>query len=219
MKYSRTILFIILFTYLNIYAQEQDSTQKNIQESSLNPEIKEKNVYANKKETSLKEKDEIDNIVLEYSISANEKLSGFTVGWSINQPFFSGQRFELEEYQPIFGVMIASPMTILFSRFNIGLGLGIESGNEKSTIYGTVNMKLFGKFSLIGGIGSMNDDGVHFGFGYDFDVPNIPILIKPFIRANGSFGRKNNVAPESIFFNTLPFLGWTQAGIIIGYKL
>ena len=55
--------------------------------------------------------------------------------------------------------------------------------------------------------------------GFDVDAPNIPISIKPFIRANGSFGRKNNEAPESIFFNTLPFLGWAQAGVVIGYKL
>jgi hypothetical protein len=65
----------------------------------------------------------------------------------------------------------------------------------------------------------MNDDGVHFGAGFEIDAPNVPILIKPFIRANGSFAKKNKEAPESIFFNTLPFLGWVQAGVVIGYKL
>ena len=219
MKYSSSILFIILFTYANSSAQELDSTELTTQESSINTELEEEKIHINKEENSLKEKDETKKIPLEYVIPTFDKLGGFTVGWSINQPFFSGERFELEKYQPIFGIMIASPMTISFSRFTIGFGLGIESGNEQSTIFGTVNMKLFGKFSLMGGIGSINDAGVHFGVGFDVDAPNIPISIKPFIRANGSFGRKNNEAPESIFFNTLPFLGWAQAGVVIGYKL
>ena len=219
MKYFKTILFIILFTCVNIYAQEQDSTEKTIEESSVIPGIEEEKSNANNEEITLDQQDEKDNIPLEYVIPTFDKLGGFTVGWSINQPFFSGEKFELEKYQPIFGIMIASPMTISFSRFTIGFGLGIESGNEKSTIFGTINIKLFGKFSLMGGIGSMNDDGVHFGVGFDVDAPNIPILIKPFIRANGSFGKKNNEGPESIFFNTLPFLGWAQAGVVIGYKL
>ena len=219
MKYLNIILFTILLTSVSIYAQEQDSIITDIDESSVvDPDAELKNDKKNEKASDFEESEKSD-IPLEYVIPTYDKFSGFTVGWSINQPVYAGHRFEVERYKPIFGIMVSSPIKFSFSRFTIGLGLGIESGNEKSTIYGTVNMKLFGKFSLIGGIGSMNDDGVHFGAGYEIDAPNVPILIKPFVRANGSFGKKNKEAPESIFFNTSPFLGWVQAGVVIGYKL
>ena len=100
MKYFKTILFIILFTCVNIYAQEQDSTEKTIEESSVIPGIEEEKSNANNEEISLDQQDEKDNIPLEYVIPAYDKFSGFTVGWSINQPVYSGQRFELEIYKP-----------------------------------------------------------------------------------------------------------------------
>ena len=102
MKYFKTILFIILFTCVNIYAQEQDSTEKTIEESSVIPGIEEEKSNANNEEITLDQQDEKDNIPLEYVIPTFDKLGGFTVGWSINQPFFSGEKFELEKYQPIF---------------------------------------------------------------------------------------------------------------------
>ena len=177
MKYLHIIFFTIFFICANLHAQEQDTIITDIKESSiLDADIEQKKVN-NKKEENISdlEKDEKNDIPLEYIIPTYDKLSGFTVGWSINQPVYAGHRFELEKYKPIFGIMISSPITITLSRFTIGLGLGIESGNEKSTIYGTVNMRLFGKFSLIGGVGAMNDDGVHFGAGFERDAPNIPI--------------------------------------------
>ena len=221
MKYSNILLIFIFFICTNIYAQEKDTTITNLEESSINDadNQQEKTNIENEENQTVIADDEKNDIPLEYVIPTYDKFSGFAVGWSINQPVYSGQRFELEKYKPIFGIMIASPLSFSFSRFTIGFGLGLESGNEKSSIFGTVNMRLFGKFSLIGGVGSINDDGVHFGAGYDIDIPNIPFLIKPFIRANGSFGKKNKQAPESIFFNTFPFLGWVQTGIVIGYKL
>ena len=123
----------------------------------------EKTNIENEENQSVIVEDEKNDIPLEYVIPTYDKFNGFAVGWSINQPVYSGQRFELEKYKPIFGIMIASPISFSFSRFTIGFGLGVESGNEKSSLFGTVNMRLFGKFSLIGGIGSINDDGVHFG--------------------------------------------------------
>ena len=154
-----------------------------------------------------------------YIIPTFDKLSGFTVGWSFNQPINSGEKYKLGEYAPVIGLSITSPITISAGRFTIGFGLGIESGNDRVGIYGTTNIKLFGKFSLMAGLGSINGSGLHLGAGFDIFVPNIPFSIRPFIRANGRFGKSNVNAPESIYFNTAPFLGWVQAGIVLGYRL
>ena len=154
-----------------------------------------------------------------YTIPTFDKFSGFTVGWSLNQPINSGERYKLGEYAPVIGLSITSPITISAGRFTIGFGLGIESGNDRDCVYATTNIKLFGKFSLMAGLGSINGSGLHLGAGFDIFVPNIPFSIRPFIRANGRFGKSNVNAPESIYFNTAPFLGWVQAGIVLGYRL
>ena len=154
-----------------------------------------------------------------YIIPTFDKLNGFTVGWSFNQPINSGEKYKLEEYAPVIGLSITSPITISVSLFTIGFGLGVESGNDRVGIYGTTNIKLFGKFSIMAGLGSINGSGLHLGAGFDIFVPNIPFSVRPFIRANGHFGKSNVNAPESIYFNTSPFLGWVQAGIVFGYRL
>ena len=154
-----------------------------------------------------------------YIIPTFDKFSGFTVGWSFNQPINSGERYKLGKYAPVIGLSITSPITISAGRFTIGFGLGVESGNDRASVYGTTNIKLFGKFSLMAGLGSINGSGLHLGAGFDIFVPNIPFSIRPFIRANGRFGKSNVNAPESIYFNTAPFLGWVQAGIVLGYRL
>ncbi len=154
-----------------------------------------------------------------YIIPTFDKFSGFTVGWSFNQPINSGERYKLGKYAPVIGLSITSPITISAGRFTIGFGLGVESGNDRAGVYGTTNIKLFGKFSLMAGLGSINGSGLHLGAGFDIFVPNIPFSIRPFIRANGRFGKSNVNAPESIYFNTAPFLGWVQAGIVLGYRL
>ena len=154
-----------------------------------------------------------------YIIPTFDKFSGFTVGWSFNQPINSGERYKLGKYAPVIGLSITSPITISAGRLTIGFGLGVESGNDRAGVYGTTNIKLFGKFSLMAGLGSINGSGLHLGAGFDIFVPNIPFSIRPFIRANGRFGKSNVNAPESIYFNTAPFLGWVQAGIVLGYRL
>jgi len=154
-----------------------------------------------------------------YIIPTFDKLSGFTVGLSFNQPINSGERYKLGKYAPVIGLSITSPITISAGRFTIGFGVGVESGNDRASVYGTTNIKLFGKFSLMAGLGSINGSGLHLGAGFDIFVPNIPFSIRPFIRANGRFGKSNVNAPESIYFNTAPFLGWVQAGIVLGYRL
>ena len=207
------IISIILIAIPYLYGQVQDDTAtKPPPESTF--------------ETATDDQDQQDlepQVVNEesivYTIPTFDKMSGFTVGWSINQPINSGEKYKLGEYAPVIGLSITSPITISAGRFTIGFGLGIESGNDRVGIYGTTNIKLFGKFSLMAGLGSINGSGLHLGAGFDIIVPNIPFSVRPFIRANGRFGKSNVNAPESIYFNTSPFLGWVQAGVNFSYRL
>ena len=215
------IFSIILIAFPSLYGQVQDiiatEPPPEIVIDSL-PEQNAKTATDNKKQQD-SEPQVANEEPIVYSIPTFDKLSGFTVGWSFNQPINSGEKYKLGEYAPVIGLSITSPITISAGRLMIGFGLGIESGNDHVGIYGTTNIKLFGKFSLMAGLGSINGSGLHLGAGFDIFVPNIPFSVRPFIRANGRFGKSNVNAPESIYFNTSPFLGWVQAGIVLGYRL
>ena len=215
------IFSIILIAFPSLYGQVQDiiatEPPPEIVIDSL-PEQNAETATDNKKQQDPEPQGGKEEPIV-YSIPTFDKLSGFTVGWSINQPINSGEKYKLGEYAPVIGLSITSPITISAGRLMIGFGLGIESGNDHVGIYGTTNIKLFGKFSLMAGLGSINGSGLHLGAGFDIFVPNIPFSVRPFIRANGRFGKSNVNAPESIYFNTSPFLGWVQTGIVLGYRL
>ena len=215
------IFSIILIAFPSLYGQVQDiiatEPPPEIVIDSL-PEQNAETATDNKKQQDSEPQGGKEEPIV-YTIPTFDKLSGFTVGWSFNQPINSGEKYKLGEYAPVIGLSITSPITISAGRLMIGFGLGIESGNDRVGIYGTTNIKLFGKFSLMAGLGSINGSGLHLGAGFDIFVPNIPFSVRPFIRANGRFGKSNVNAPESIYFNTSPFLGWVQAGIVLGYRL
>ena len=216
------IFSIILIAFPSLYGQVQDiiatEPPPEIVIDSL-PEQNAETATNNKKQQDSEPQVANEEPPIVYTIPTFDKLSGFTVGWSFNQPINSGEKYKLGEYAPVIGLSITSPITISAGRLMIGFGLGIESGNDHVGIYGTTNIKLFGKFSLMAGLGSINGSGLHLGAGFDIFVPNIPFSVRPFIRANGRFGKSNVNAPESIYFNTSPFLGWVQTGIVLGYRL
>jgi len=215
------IFSIILIAFPSLYGQVQDITATEPPPETVIDSLPEQNSETatdNKKQQDSEPQVASEEPIV-YTIPTFDKLSGFTVGWSFNQTINSGEKYKLGEYAPVIGLSITSPITISAGRFMIGFGLGIESGNDRVGIYGTTNIKLFGKFSLMAGLGSINGSGLHLGAGFDIFVPNIPFSVRPFIRANGRFGKSNVNAPESIYFNTSPFLGWVQAGIVLGYRL
>ena len=221
LNYFQRIFSIILIAFFSLYGQVQDTTA-----TEPPPETVIDSPLEQITETATDNQDQQDSdpqVAREepivYIIPTFDKFSGFTVGWSFNQPINSGERYKLGKYAPVIGLSITSPITISAGRFTIGFGLGVESGNDRAGVYGTTNIKLFGKFSLMAGLGSINGSGLHLGAGFDIFVPNIPFSIRPFIRANGRFGKSNVNAPESIYFNMAPFLGWVQAGIVLGYRL
>ena len=189
------IISIILIAIPYLYGQVQDDT------ATVPPPESTIETATDDQDQQGLEPQVVNEEPIVYTIPTFDKMSGFTVGWSFNQPINSGARYKLEKYEPIIGLSITSPITIGARMFTVGFGLGVEAGNDSFGIYGTTNVKLFGKFSLMVGLGSINDSGLHLGAGFDINVPNLPFSVRPFVRANS------------------PFLGWVQAGIIFGYRL
>ena len=189
------IISIILIAIPYLYGQVQDDT------ATVPPPESTIETATDDQDQQGLEPQVVNEEPIVYTIPTFDKMSGFIVGWSFNQPINSGAKYKLEKYEPIIGLSITSPIAISARMFTVGFGLGVEAGNDRFGIYGTTNVKLFGKFSLMAGLGSINDSGLHLGAGFDINVPNLPFSVRPFVRANS------------------PFLGWVQAGIIFGYRL
>lgn len=189
------IISIILIAIPYLYGQVQDDTA-----TKPPPESTFETATDDQDQQDL-ERQVVNEESIVYTIPTFDKMSGFIVGWSFNQPINSGAKYKLEKYEPIIGLSITSPITISARMFTVGFGLGVEAGNDSFGIYGTTNVKLFGKFSLMAGLGSINGSGLHLGGGFDINVPNLPFSVRPFVRANS------------------PSQGWVQAGIIFGYRL
>ena len=189
------IISIILIAIPYLYGQVQDDT------ATVPPPESTIETATDDQDQQGLEPQVVNEEPIVYTIPTFDKMSGFTVGWSFNQPINSGAKYKLEKYEPIIGLSITSPIAISARMFTVGFGLGVEAGNDSFGIYGTTNVKLFGKFSLMVGLGSINDSGLHLGAGFDINVPNLPFSVRPFVRANS------------------PSQGWVQAGIIFGYRL
>ena len=124
------IFSIILIAFPSLYGQVQDiiatEPPPEIVIDSL-PEQNAETATDNKKQQD-SEPQVANEEPIVYSIPTVDKLSGFTVGWSINQPINSGEKYKLGEYAPVIGLSITSPITISAGRLMIGFGLGINPG-------------------------------------------------------------------------------------------
>jgi len=133
---------IILIPFPSLYGQVQDTTATvPPPETVINspPEQINETATDNADQQDSEPQVASDEPIV-YIIPTFDKLSGFTVGWSFNQPINSGEKYKLGEYAPVIGLSITSPITISAGRFTIGFGLGIESGNDRVGIYGTTNI-------------------------------------------------------------------------------
>ena len=134
-KFQR-IFSIILIAFPYLYGQEKDTTAmvsppEVVIDTTLEQFIEIVSENGDQQDLEPQTDGEVRII---YTIPTFDKMSGFTVGWSINQPIDSGENYKLGKYAPIIGLSITSPITISVKWFTLGFGLGVESGNDSHAI-------------------------------------------------------------------------------------
>jgi len=141
-----------------------------------------------------------------------DALKGYTVGLNVAMPVVGGQYYADSGMDPVFGVVIGTPYGLPLGPFNIGANVGIESANGLLGLFGIANASVYelpqGPISVFGGAGLLDGLGLIGGASLDYAIPNQPMVVKPYVRANISTGAANGDPT-----------GWIQIGAMLSYSL
>ena len=142
---------------------------------------------------------------------------GYTIGINVGMPVIGGEYYADSGMDPVFGVVIGTPFGLPLGPFNVGVNIGLESANGLTGVFGILNASVMetaqGPISVFGGAGLLEGLGLIGGISLDYAIPNQPIVIKPYVRANiTTAGAKLSNGDEVM-------TGWIQLGAMLSYTL
>ena len=142
---------------------------------------------------------------------------GYTIGINVGMPVIGGEYYADSGMEPVFGVVIGTPFGLPLGPFNVGVNIGLESANGLTGVFGILNASIYetaqGPISVFGGAGLLEGLGLIGGISLDYAIPNQPIVIKPYVRANiTTAGAKLSNGDEVM-------TGWIQLGAMLSYTL
>ena len=148
---------------------------------------------------------------------AEESKNGYTIGINVGMPVIGGEYYADSGMEPVFGVVIGTPFGLPLGPFNVGVNIGLESANGLTGVFGILNASIYetaqGPISVFGGAGLLEGLGLIGGISLDYAIPNQPIVIKPYVRANiTTAGAKLSNGDEAM-------TGWIQLGLMVSYAL
>ena len=150
-------------------------------------------------------------------LTAQSAMAGYTVGVNVGYPVVTGEAFESLGVKPVLGVVVGTPYGMPLGPFNVGVNVGLESANGFTGIFGILNASVYelpqGPVSVFGGVGLLEGLGLIGGASFDYAVPDQPIVVKPYVRANITTGAAMDENGDSA-----P-TGWIQLGAMVSYAL
>ena len=148
---------------------------------------------------------------------AEESKNGYTIGINVGMPVIGGEYYADSGMEPVFGVVIGTPFGLPLGPFNVGVNIGLESANGLTGVFGILNASIYetaqGPISVFGGAGLLEGLGLIGGISLDYAIPNQPIVIKPYVRANITTGAAMDENGDSAV------TGWIQLGAMVSYAL
>ena len=149
-------------------------------------------------------------------LTAQSAMAGYTVGLNVGMPVVGGEYYA-DGMDPVFGVVIGTPYGLPLGPFNVGVNVGLESANGLTGVFGILNASVYelpqGPVSVFGGVGLLEGLGLIGGASFDYAVPDQPIVVKPYVRANITTGAAMDENGDSA-----P-TGWIQLGAMVSYAL
>ena len=138
--------------------------------------------------------------------------SGYTVGLNVGMPVIGGEYYADSGMDPVFGVVVGTPYGLPLGPFNVGVNVGLESANGLTGVFGILNASVYetpqGPVSVFGGAGLLDGLGIIGGASMDIAIPDQPIVVKPYVRANISTAAAGGEPT-----------GWIQVGAMVSYAL
>jgi len=128
-------------------------------------------------------------IVAQEEEGTTNPLAGYTAGLNFGYPIVTGEYFS-EGTGPVIGIVGNTPYGFALGPFNLGVGFGVEAvmmdAGTEIGLYGSINTTLYvtpyGPISYYGGVGLYGGMGLIGGLYYEYMVPNMPLVLKPYLR-------------------------------------
>ena len=150
-------------------------------------------------------------------LTAQSAMAGYTVGLNVGMPVVGGEYYADSGMDPVFGVVVGTPYGLPLGPFNVGVNVGLESANGLTGVFGILNASVYelpqGPVSVFGGVGLLEGLGLIGGASFDYAVPDQPIVVKPYVRANITTGGAEMANGDK------EMTGWIQLGAMVSYAL
>jgi hypothetical protein len=169
---------------------------------------------------------------MEAEVTSGSAMIGYTIGIMGGYPVWMSSGMGLGTTAPMFGLIAATPFGFAIGPFEIGIGAEIGmydfNGDDESLGYdglvaiATLNTALLettqGAISAeIGGGYFGASLGGTAGVTYSYAIPGIPIVLKPYVRANMTLdgGQEGDAFGED-YTNSV---AWINAGLYLSYDI
>ena len=169
-----------------------------------------------------------DEGMMEAEVTSGSALIGYTVGIMGGYPVWMSSGMAAATSAPVFGLIAATPFGFAVGPFEIGVGAEIgmydfNGDSEYLTFNGlvaiaTLNTAIletpYGPISAEVGGGYYGASlGMTAGATYSYAVPNIPLVVKPYLRANLTLdgGQEFDSGDNSV--------SWMNAGLYLSYDI
>jgi len=162
---------------------------------------------------------------METEVTSGSALIGYTVGVMGGYPVWMSSGMANAQASPVFGLIAATPFGFAVGPLEIGLGVEFgmydfnkdESGSAYNGIVAlaTLNTAIFetsaGPLSVeVGGGYYGKSVGATAGATFSYAVPNIPLVVKPYVRANATLSAGDN---------DIGSVAWINSGLYLSYDV
>jgi hypothetical protein len=159
---------------------------------------------------------------MEAEVTSGSALIGYTVGLMGGYPVYMSSGLDAGKAAPVFGVVIASPFGFALGPFEFGVGaeLGMYDFTDVVEYSGIVAIATLNTALMETAQGAISAElgggyygaslGATAGATFSYAVPGIPLVAKPYVRANMTLDSGGN---------EIGSVAWINAGLYLSYDI
>jgi hypothetical protein len=162
---------------------------------------------------------------METEVTSGSAIVGYTAGIMGGYPVFFSSGMGDATASPVFGIIAATPFGFAAGPFEFGVGVELGMYNFQSGFEGLVALATLNTAVLETAQGAVSVElgggyygasvGGTAGVTYSYSVPNIPLVVKPYVRANATL----DSGVEKVSEGDNNAVLWVNAGLYLSYDI
>ena len=162
---------------------------------------------------------------METEVTSGSAMVGYTAGIMGGYPVFFSSGMSDATASPVFGIIAATPFGFAAGPFEFGVGIELGMYDFKSGFEGIVALATLNTAVLETAQGAVSIElgggyygasvGGTAGVTYSYAVPNIPLVVKPYVRANATL----DSGVEKVGEGDNNAVLWVNAGLYLSYDI